>query len=67
MQVNEGTIDKTIRIVIGLALIIIVGFGMNSWWGALGIVPLATGIASRCPMYSILGISTCKKTESTKG
>ena len=67
MEVNEGTIDRTIRIVVGLALIIIVGFGMNSWWGAIGIVPLLTGIASRCPMYSVLGISTCKKTESKKG
>ena len=67
MEVNEGTVDKTIRITAGLALIIIVGFGMNSWWGLLGLVPLATGIASRCPMYSVLGISTCKITESKKG
>ena len=67
MKVNEGTIDRTIRIVIGLAIIIGVGLVMHSWWGVLGIVPLATGIASRCPMYSILGISTCKKNESTKG
>ena len=67
MNVNEGTIDKTIRIVIGLAIIIGFGLVMHSWWGVIGIVPLATGIASRCPMYSVLGISTCKKTESTKG
>jgi hypothetical protein len=67
MNVNEGTIDKTIRITAGLAIIIGVGLVMHSWWGVIGIVPLATGIASRCPMYSVLGISTCKKTESKKG
>lgn len=63
MNVNEGTTDKVIRIVIGLA-IIITGFVMHSWWGIIGIVPLATGIASRCPMYSILGTNTCRKTNS---
>jgi hypothetical protein len=64
MNVNEGTTDKVIRIVIGLVIIIIVGFVMQSWWGLLGIVPLITGIASRCPLYSILGINTCRKTDS---
>ncbi|MCX6162510.1 MAG: DUF2892 domain-containing protein [Ignavibacteriae bacterium] len=63
MNVNEGTTDKVIRIVIGLVIIIIVGFVMQSWWGLLGIVPLITGIASRCPLYSILGINTCRKTD----
>jgi len=64
MNVNEGTTDKVIRIVIGLVIIIIVGFVMQSWWGLLGIVPLITGIASRCPLYSILGINTYRKTDS---
>ncbi|HEY5535749.1 MAG TPA: DUF2892 domain-containing protein [Ignavibacteria bacterium] len=66
MKVNEGTTDKVIRIVVGLAIIIVVGFVMKSWWGIIGIVPLATGLASRCPMYSILGVNTCKKTDITK-
>jgi len=64
MNVNEGTTDKVIRIVIGLVIIIIVGFVMQSWWGLIGIVPLITGIASRCPLYSILGINTYRKTDS---
>jgi hypothetical protein len=67
MKVNEGTIDKTIRIAAGLAIIIGVGVVMHSWWGVIGIVPLATGIASRCPMYSIIGISTCTRTDANKG
>ncbi|HEY5123272.1 MAG TPA: DUF2892 domain-containing protein [Ignavibacteria bacterium] len=66
MKVNEGTADKVIRIVVGLAIIIVVGFVMKSWWGIIGILPLATGLASRCPMYSILGVNTCKKTDITK-
>jgi hypothetical protein len=63
MNVNEGMTDKVIRIVIGLAIIIVVGFVMKSWFGLIGIVPLATGLASRCPMYTLLGINTCKKTK----
>jgi integral membrane sensor domain MASE1 len=66
MKVNEGTTDKVIRIVVGLAIIIVVGFVMKSWWGIIGILPLATGLVSRCPMYSILGVNTCKKTDITK-
>jgi len=29
------------------------------WWGWLGVVPLATGLFRFCPMYRLLGMSTC--------
>lgn len=59
---NVGTIDRIARIVLGLALL--AGFFLNAeasmrWLYLLGIVPLLTGIFSTCPLYSILGISTC--------
>lgn len=64
---NEGTLDRTLRIVVGLALL--AGFfampeAGYRWAFLLGIVPLATGLIGSCPLYSILGISTCpvKKT-----
>jgi hypothetical protein len=59
MQANVGGLDKKIRIAAG---IITIGAGalMQSWWGALGIVPLATALISWCPAYLPLGISTCK-------
>ena len=62
MSKNIGGLDRFARIVIGAALII--GYFMNSegaysWLYLLGIVPLATGLLSSCPLYSILGINTC--------
>lgn len=59
MTKNVGTIDRTVRIVAGLALI---GWGLfaQSWWGAIGAVPLLTGLVGWCPAYLPLGIKTCK-------
>jgi uncharacterized membrane protein YuzA (DUF378 family) len=59
---NVGTIDRVIRAVIGIAAII--GFFMlpdASWrgWLLIGIVPLATALIGSCPIYSMLGLSTC--------
>ncbi len=45
---------------IGVA-IIAAGFYFQSWWGAIGIVPLMTGTLRWCPPYQLLGISTDKK------
>jgi hypothetical protein len=59
---NVGGIDRALRIVVGLALI--AGFFLNAegayrWLYLIGIVPLATGLMQSCPLYSILGLSTC--------
>ncbi len=58
MTANVGGIDRIIRIVAGLAII---GAGVmyESWWGVVGVVPLATAILRWCPPYAILGVSTC--------
>ena len=60
MKCNMGTLDRTIRIIAGLALIIAAAIGQIGWWGSAGIVPLATGLVGNCPMYSLLGICTCR-------
>lgn len=59
---NVGGVDKILRIVIGLALI--AGFFLNAdaayrWLYLIGIVPLVTGLMGSCPLYSLLGKSTC--------
>lgn len=61
-KTNVGGIDRILRIVVGLALL--AGFFLNAdaslrWLYLIGIVPLATGLMSTCPLYSILGFSTC--------
>ena len=61
MQANVGTIDRALRIIVGLALIGLTATGHIGVWGWIGVVPLATGIFRFCPAYTLLGASTCKK------
>tara|TARA_R110000851_G_scaffold207118_1_gene359104 strand:+ start:216 stop:419 length:204 start_codon:yes stop_codon:yes gene_type:complete len=62
LKKNVGSIDRALRILLGLALL--AGFVLNrdgaySWLYLVGVVPLVTGLMSSCPLYSILGLSTC--------
>ena len=64
MPVNVGTIDQYVRIVVGLALIAYAlqnGLSIQDWhWvGLIGLVPLATGYFKSCPLYTVLGFSSC--------
>jgi len=59
MTRNEGTIDRALRIILGLVLIALVFVGPQTPWGWIGIVPLATGLIGWCPLYTLLGVSTC--------
>ncbi|EKM94056.1 MAG: DUF2892 domain-containing protein [Pseudomonas sp.] len=60
MKANVGTIDRTVRIVVGLLLIGLTLGGVIGMWGWIGLLPLATGIFRFCPAYGLLGIKTCK-------
>ena len=59
MKPNVSSIDRALRILVGLGLI---GWGIatKNWLGAIGVVPLLTGLIRLCPAYTLLGISTCK-------
>lgn len=59
-KTNEGTIDRVLRVLVGLALIAIVFVGPQTPWGWVGLVPLLTGLVGTCPLYTVLGIRTCK-------
>jgi hypothetical protein len=59
MKKNVGTVDMIIRLVLGVA-IGLWGIVAGSWFGLLGIIPLATGLIGFCPLFAIIGISTCK-------
>lgn len=60
MPCNEGKLDRTLRIIVGLALLAMVFVGPQTVWGWLGLVPLLTGLFGFCPAYKLLGINTCK-------
>lgn len=61
MKKNIGTLDATIRIIVGIIILSLVFIGPKSLWGLIGLVPLLTGIIRYCPFYPVLGINTCKK------
>ena len=63
---NEATVERAIRVVVGVAAISMVFVGPQSMLGWLGLVPLVTGLAGTCPIYTVFGFSTCPiKTKQT--
>lgn len=60
MKANVGGLDKILRIAVGLVLIGLGLAGIGAPWTFIGIVPLATGLFNFCPLYPLLGISSCK-------
>lgn len=59
MPRNEHPIERGARVALGLGLLAIVFVGPHTPWGWIGLVPLATGLLGTCPIYTLLGISTC--------
>lgn len=62
MKANVGETDRVIRILLG-GIIIIAGILYNTWWGALGAIPLITGLVKWCPLYAPFKISTVRKSD----
>lgn len=66
MSLNVGSLDKNIRIVLGIILIAL-GFvvGIGSGWGivlgVVGLIALVTGLINFCPLYALLNLSTRKE------
>ncbi|MEQ1716343.1 MAG: DUF2892 domain-containing protein [Hyphomicrobium sp.] len=64
MTTNIGTIDRTLRILVGFALVAtalgLLGSDYHSVWGWIGVIPIASGLVGLCPLYAILSVGTCK-------
>lgn len=60
MKSNVGGVDKWLRIIVGLLLIVWAATG-GPVWAWVGVVPLATGVFNFCPLYRLVGINTCKR------
>lgn len=59
---NVGTLDRILRIGLGLVLLALFFLYPEASWrylALLGLVPLATGLFSTCPLYSLIGLNTC--------
>ena len=57
---NEHQLERLVRIVFGLAVLSLVVVGPRTPWALLGLVPLLTGLLGSCPLYTLLGVSTCR-------
>ena len=66
MDKNVGGVDQMVRAIVGIALIAMVFVGPQTPWGWIGVVPLVTAALRWCPLYTVLGIRTCK-IDSVKG
>jgi hypothetical protein len=61
MTKNVGSLDRILRIIVGLGLLSLVFVGPQTPWGWLGLIPLLTGFVSFCPAYRVLGMNTCSR------
>jgi hypothetical protein len=57
---NVGSLDRVLRIALGIGLLAIAFTGPKTPWGFLGFVPLLTAGIGSCPLYTLLGFSSCK-------
>ncbi len=58
---NVGTVDRAVRVILGLALLSLVVVGPKTWWGLIGLVPLGTALVGWGPPSALLGINTCRR------
>jgi hypothetical protein len=63
MQCNVGQSERIVRIVVGVA-IIVAGVMFQSWWGAIGLIPLLTGAVRYCPAWQLFGVNTARQAKS---
>ena len=61
---NEGMVDRALRVIAGIVLVSLVFVGPKTPWGWIGVVPILTGLAGTCPLYTMFGWRTCPMKES---
>jgi hypothetical protein len=59
-MINEGTLDRALRVALGIGLLSLVFVGPATYWGLVGLVPLTTGLVGFCPLYRLVGLTTCR-------
>jgi hypothetical protein len=64
MKINEGGLDRAIRIIVGAGILSLAFIGPQTPWAYLGAIPLLTGIVGFCPAYALFGVNTCPARKS---
>ncbi len=60
-DVNTGKVDRIARVLLGAGVLSLAFVGPATPWAYLGLIPLLTGLAGRCPLYRLMGVSTCPR------
>ena len=61
LVVTEHPIERVLRVLVGLGILSLVFVGPQTPWGWVGLIPVLTGASGLCPLYTLLGISTCPR------
>ncbi len=61
LPTNEHVVDRAVRIIVGIVGVALVFVGPQTNLGWFGLIPLLTGVAGSCPLYTIFGFSTCAR------
>jgi hypothetical protein len=61
LVVTEHPVERVVRVLVGIGIVSLVFIGPKTPWGWLGVIPILTGTTGLCPLYTVLGISTCPK------
>lgn len=59
MKINEGIVDRILRVIVGAGILSLAFIGPQTPWAYIGVVPLLTGLVGFCPLYAVLGFNTC--------
>jgi hypothetical protein len=59
LRQNEGSVDRVLRVALGIVLLALTVVGPRTPWGFIGFLPLITGLTGFCPLYRVLRFSTC--------
>ncbi|HVO78876.1 MAG TPA: DUF2892 domain-containing protein [Candidatus Bathyarchaeia archaeon] len=65
LVVTEHPVERDLRVLVGVVVLSLVFIGPKTAWGWIGLLPMLTGVTGLCPLYTILGISTCRKKSAT--
>jgi hypothetical protein len=65
LVVTEHPIERVIRVLVGVVVLSLVFVGPKTAWGWIGLIPILTGATGLCPLYTVFGISTCRKKSAT--
>lgn len=65
LPLNEHAVERVLRVALGVMFLLLAFTGPKTPWAFLGLIPILTGVLGSCPLYTLLGISTCAPKTTT--